>query len=169
MALASTLDWENCWIVLAAADRLQLQPLKERSAAYGRTHFIQATSCEAGLAGWCDLPLDLLMAVLTSDTIDCDESAIFEAAAAWIYAGAAADVADEGGASDDEGGSASGSGSAASSMATTPTAGGDDGGGGGARAYHEQRSGTPPPAGNPRLASVDQVFGLIRFPHVGGR
>ena len=27
------------------------------------------------------------MAVLTSDTIDCDESVIFEAAAAWVYAG----------------------------------------------------------------------------------
>lgn len=167
MALASTLDWENCWIVLAAADRLQLQPLKERSAAYGRTHFVQATSCEAGLAGWCDLPLDLLMAVLTSDTIDCDESAIFEAAAAWIYAGAAVDVAGEGGASDDAGASASAA--PASSRTTTTTAGGDDGGGGGARAYHEPLYGTPPPAGNPRLATLDQVFGLIRFPHVGGR
>ena len=42
-------------MVLAAADRLQLQPLKERSAAYGRAHFIQATSSPAGLSGWYEI------------------------------------------------------------------------------------------------------------------
>ena len=55
VTLASSLDSDNCWLVLSAADRLNLSALKTRTAAYCRDNFVSATSTTGGLAGWCDL------------------------------------------------------------------------------------------------------------------